>query len=60
MDIETIKQAKRQCESEVRAILNMFEQQSDCEISGIDFKRPRLFGIKRNPIEMVSLDVRIK
>ena len=35
MDLEAIKKMKAQCESEISVILNMFEEQSGCNVVGI-------------------------
>ncbi len=64
MDIETVIEAKRQCESEIRAILLTFEQQTGLVVEriGID----RAFQSIGFPAEIVGLrlvvkmDVRLK
>ena len=44
MDIDVIKEVKRQCESEIRAIIAMFEKQSGCCVCGIDLIHGQRFG----------------
>lgn len=58
MTIEEIKAAKQQCESEVRAIIYMFEMQSGCSIYGINLIHVETVG-KPMRVAVVNLDVRI-
>ena len=59
MDIETIKTAKQQCESEIRAIIVMFEHQTDLVIEQINLNRK--FQTINCPSELdIELDVRLK
>jgi hypothetical protein len=59
MDIETIKIAKRKCESEILAIINVFEEQSECFVYDINLHHIEHFG--RHPtVVSTELDVRIK
>jgi hypothetical protein len=58
MDIEIVKEAKLQCESEIRAILHMFEQQSGCTVHGIDIMRVARFGMGTEIVN-ICIDVRV-
>ena len=53
MKIEDIKTAKRQCESEIRAIIAMFEMQNGCIVQGWGIERDR------NGIIKIMIDVHI-
>ena len=59
MDIELIKQAKAQCESEIRAIIVMFQQQTGLVVDHINLNRNFIrLGF---PCEVrVGMDVRLK
>lgn len=58
MDIELIKKAKEQCESEIKAILVMFEQQSGLHV---DIHINREFESIGYPAEItVRIDARLE
>ena len=59
MDIEDIKEAKRGCESEIKAILCMFEHQSGMIVRGVDIDRVQLCGMP-SEIAMLTIDARLK
>lgn len=60
MDIEGIKKAKGQCEFEIEKVINNFIFQSGCSVSGVNLVISRSFGVGRNQVVAVSLDVKIE
>jgi len=65
MEMKMIKETRRQCESEIRAIIDMFEKQTGCIIYGIGINRidTTPFGWssgKTSKVTHISLDVRIE
>lgn len=59
MDIEIIKKTKRQCENEIKTIINMFEQQTGCGAEHIDIIRSQERGALYGRVVKVLLDVRV-
>jgi len=58
MDIEVIKKAKAQCESEIRAIVKMFEHQSGLVVSQINVDDE--LDTRSNPWgAIIKMDVRL-
>ena len=57
--IETAKQAKQQCESEIKAILNMFMLITGLSIQGVDLFHDRTIGGGVS-IAAVKIDVRLE
>ena len=59
MDIEVIKKAKAQCESEIRAIIVMFENQTGLVVKQLSINKD--FQSIGFPAEViVQMDVRLK
>lgn len=57
MDIKTVKEAKKQCESEIKTILSVFEYQTGCVIYGVNIERIEAMGL---PSEVtVNMDIGI-
>ena len=59
MDIEIIKQAKAQCESEIRAIIVMFEKQSELVVERISLDR-NFASIGFSAEVIIEMDVRLR
>lgn len=59
MDIKTIKEMKQQCESEIKAILVMFEKQSGLSVESVDLSLGHHINGDTELIN-VSMDVNIK
>ena len=58
MEIETMKEAKQKCESEIMAIVNMFIIQTGLRVDHVVLIPVHEFG-KRQMIDNVELDVRV-
>ena len=60
MDIEIAKEAKRKCESEIRAIINTFQHQTGLQTHGIDVIYSAEFGVLGKKVVVVSIDARLE
>lgn len=60
MDIGTAKEARRQCESEIRAIINMFQQQTGLQTHGVSIIYSEEFGLLGKKVAAVSIDARLE
>ena len=58
MDIKIIKETKAQCESEIKAILAMFEKQTGLVVSGLNIGR-QFTEIGFPPGMTIVMDVRL-
>jgi len=55
MDISDVKFAKKTCEAEIKAIINMFQRQTGCEVRNISLAVDQ----KTNMLCGVIMDVRV-
>lgn len=59
MEIKTMKKAKKQVESEIRAIINMFENQTELVVERVNLSRAHNFG-EPSYITSVEMDVAVE
>ena len=59
MDIVLIKQTKKQCESEIRAIIYMFEQGGECIVDRLNILREYSIGGTSKVVD-ITMDIKIE
>lgn len=59
MEIKDIKQTKAHLENKIGILLNEFQRQTDCVVTGINIRVELVFGNSKPDI-MVDLDVGVK
>ena len=59
MDIKDVKDKRAQCESEIRAIIAMFEHQTETRVTSLDIIRSYNMGSEYGTIIKVEFQVKV-